>query len=130
MFARKNNQKQGFRAMPQFEGAPEMNPYMGMPNMGMPNTGMFPGSNMGFNPGYGPESFMYNQPEMNPGMDPNQSAMFPGLNSERLTFEIKENRRRINNLTRRVTRLENYLRIRDISDYSVDEDRPNSEFTL
>ena len=40
----------------------------------------------------------------------------------RLMLEIKENRRRINNLAKRIVRLENYLRIRDTSDYSILDD--------
>lgn len=41
------------------------------------------------------------------------------LENERLILELKENRRRINNLAKRIVRLENYLRIRDINDYSI-----------
>ena len=41
---------------------------------------------------------------------------------ERLILEIKENRRRINNLAKRIVRLENYLRIRDTNDYSIIDD--------
>lgn len=44
------------------------------------------------------------------------------LENERLLLEIKENRRRINNLAKRIVRLENYLRIRDTTDYSIIED--------
>lgn len=44
------------------------------------------------------------------------------LESERLILEIKENRRRINNLAKRILRLENYLRIRDTTDYSIIEE--------
>lgn len=32
---------------------------------------------------------------------------------ERLIYELQENRRRINNLLKRITRLESYLRIKD-----------------
>ena len=47
---------------------------------------------------------------------------FTSLENERLILEIKENRRRINNLAKRIVRLENYLRIRDTTDYSIIED--------
>lgn len=57
-----------------------------------------------------------------PGYDPNMSSMYPGFQIERLQYEIKENRRRINNLAKRIIRLENYLRIRDTSDYVVEDD--------
>lgn len=40
----------------------------------------------------------------------------------RIMLEIKENRRRINNLAKRIVRLENYLRIRDTSDFSILDD--------
>ena len=40
----------------------------------------------------------------------------------RIILEIKENRRRINNLAKRIVRLENYLRIRDTSDFSILDD--------
>ena len=46
---------------------------------------------------------------------------------ERLILEIKENRRRINNLAKRIVRLENYLRIRDTSDYSIIDDSITNE---
>lgn len=55
-------------------------------------------------------------------VNPNMSNMYPNFEVERLQHEIKENRRRINNLAKRIIRLENYLRIRDTSDYVVDED--------
>ncbi len=57
--------------------------------------------------------------------DPNMSSMYPNLQYERIQFEIKENRRRINNLAKRIIRIENYLRIRDTSDYPITEDDPN-----
>lgn len=49
-------------------------------------------------------------------------AQISPLESERLILEIKENRRRINNLAKRILRLENYLRIRDTTDYSIIEE--------
>lgn len=48
-----------------------------------------------------------------------QQKQFSNLENERLILEIKENRRRINNLAKRIVRLENYLRIRDTNDYSI-----------
>jgi len=54
--------------------------------------------------------------------DPNMSSMYPEIQSNRLQMEIMENRRRINNLAKRIIRIENYLRIRDTSDYSIVED--------
>ena len=48
-----------------------------------------------------------------------QQNQHPQLENERLLLEIKENRRRINNLAKRIVRLENYLRIRDTNDYSI-----------
>lgn len=63
-----------------------------------------------------------------PQMDPNQSTMFPQFQTERIQYEIRENRRRINNLAKRITRIENYLRIRDNSDYSIAEDEVPGPF--
>lgn len=40
-----------------------------------------------------------------------------GIEIERLIFEFQENRRRINNLLKRINRLENYLRIKDDEDF-------------
>ena len=48
--------------------------------------------------------------------------MYNNFEENRLLYEIKENRRRINNLAKRIIRLENYLRIRDTSDYSILDD--------
>lgn len=48
-----------------------------------------------------------------------QNAQTNSLDYERLLLEIKENRRRINNIAKRILRLENYLRIRDTSDYAI-----------
>lgn len=63
-------------------------------------------------------SNMYNQNPMG-----NQSnTLYPNYEDNRLMLEIKENRRRINNLAKRIVRLENYLRIRDVSDYSIIDD--------
>jgi len=80
----------------------------------------------GFNPGMmneGPQG-------MYPGMQP-ESAIYPQVQDDRLQLEIRENRRRINNLTRRVIRLENYLRIRDTSEYAnLDDDQLPNDFTM
>lgn len=78
---------------------------------------------------------MYNDQGYNPSMygmpQQQESMMYPQVQTERLQYEIKENRRRINNLTKRIIRLENYLRIRDTSDYvNIDDDQIPSEFSL
>lgn len=52
----------------------------------------------------------------------NMNTLYPNYQQDRLIYEIKENRRRINNLAKRIVRLENYLRIRDTNDYVVLED--------
>jgi len=54
--------------------------------------------------------------------DPNISSWYPDIQSNRIQMEIRENRRRISNLAKRIIRIENYLRIRDTSDYSIVED--------
>lgn len=70
-----------------------------------------------------------------PGMQPQGlfppglpgQGMFPQLQGERLRIEILENRRRLNNLARRVSRIENYLRIQERPDYGYYEDeKPNN----
>lgn len=61
----------------------------------------------------------------NQGFAPFQDYQPIATNSkeiEHLMMEIKENRRRIQNLAKRIVRLENYLRIRDSSDYSIIDD--------
>lgn len=58
-----------------------------------------------------------------------QEPMHANYQADRIMYEIKENRRRINNLAKRIIRLENYLRIKDTSDYSIIEDEdPNNPF--
>lgn len=52
----------------------------------------------------------------------NMNSLYPNYEKDRLIYEIKENRRRINNLAKRIVRLENYLRIRDTNDYVVLEE--------
>lgn len=70
------------------------------------------------------------QQRMPSGMQPD-STIYPQVQEDRLQFEIRENRRRINNLTRRIIRLENYLRIRDTSEYaSLDDDQIPNEYTM
>ena len=38
----------------------------------------------------------------------NMNSLYPNYEQDRLIYEIKENRRRINNLAKRIVRLENY----------------------
>ena len=58
----------------------------------------------------------------------NMNSLYPNYEQDRLIYEIKENRRRINNLAKRIVRLENYLRIRDTTDYVVLEDDTNDDY--
>ena len=73
-----------------------------------------------------------NNNNVNPNVNPvlenmNMNNLYPNSDIDRLIYEIKENRRRINNLAKRIVRLENYLRIRDTNDYIVfDEDKNDS----
>ena len=111
----------------QMNQAPEMN-YGSTGNYGsagnygptqMPG-GMFQSGPMGQQGPMGPQGPM-----------PQGGAMFPQVQEDRLQFEIRENRRRITNLTKRVIRLENYLRIRDSSDYvNIDDDQIPHEFSM
>jgi hypothetical protein len=99
-----------------------------------PQGGMFAGPQFGqemYNQNFYDQG-QFSQGPMQPGQQMgNQSSLYPGTQFEKLQFEISENRRRINNLTRRVTRLENYLRIRDNSDYSIgDEGQIPGEFSM
>ncbi len=57
--------------------------------------------------------------------NPNMNNMYPGLQENRLIYEIKENRRRINNLAKRLTRIESYLRIKDVSEFGYIEENQN-----
>lgn len=57
----------------------------------------------------------------------NQNSLYPKFEEDRLLYEIQENRRRINNLAKRIVRLESYLRIRDSSDYSIIDDEYNRD---
>ncbi len=57
--------------------------------------------------------------------------MYPGLEVNRLIYEIKENRRRINNLAKRITRIEAYLRIKDTSEFGyIDENNNPNDFSF
>ena len=55
----------------------------------------------------------------------NMNNMYPNLEMNRLLYEIKENRRRINNLAKRITRIESYLRIKDTNEFGYIEDNQN-----
>ena len=69
------------------------------------------------------------QPNTNPFHENmNMNSLYPKYEQDRLIYEIKENRRRINNLAKRIVRLENYLRIRDTTDYVVLEDDTNDDY--
>ncbi len=57
--------------------------------------------------------------------------MYPSLEVNRLIYEIKENRRRINNLAKRITRIESYLRIKDTSEFGyIDENNNPNDFSF
>lgn len=98
---------------PQFPG--QMNDYMqqmpgGMPHMqGMPPMQGMPMQGM-------------------PMQGAPQGGMLPNMQFERLQFEIMENRRRLNNLAKRMARVESYLRIKDTPEYGYIEDdqKPNN----
>ena len=61
----------------------------------------------------------------------NNANMYPNMEFNRLQYEIKENRRRINNLAKRITRIESYLRIKDTSDYGyIEEDNKPNDFSF
>ena len=63
--------------------------------------------------------------------NPNMNNLYPGLEVNRLIYEIKENRRRINNLAKRLTRIESYLRIKDTNEFGYIEDNQNpNDFTF
>lgn len=90
------------------------------------HPGMMQGGPAGM-PGAMPNDMFQEMPQ---GMQP-EGSMYPQVQGDRLQFEVQENRRRINNLTRRIIRLENYLRIRDSSDYvNVNDDNQPNEFTM
>ena len=57
--------------------------------------------------------------------NPNMNTMYPGFEMNRLIYEIKENRRRINNLAKRLTRIESYLRIKDTNEFGYVEENQN-----
>ena len=81
------------------------------------NPQQFPGGMM---PGQMPGQGM-------PGQGMPGQQLYPQMQSERLQQEIMENRRRINNLAKRVARIESYLRIHDTPEYGyIEEDRQNN----
>jgi len=60
----------------------------------------------------------------------NAPGMYPQFQTERLQVEIMENRRRINNLARRVGRIENYLRIHETPDGGYMEENSPTNFSF
>lgn len=103
--------------------------------------GQMPPGAFGYGPGPTPQGptpqgpTAYGQgpaPTQNPYVSPNQSGLYPNIQMERLYFEIRENRRRINNLLKRVIRIENYLRIRDTSDMAIPDEEQHipNEFSM
>ena len=122
MFKKNNfDQKRFPGGMSQFGNMPPqagMNPFM---QPGMPQQAIYPGPQGGemLHPGG-----MYPQ---GGGMYPQGGGMLPGLQQDRLQYEIMENRRRINNLAKRVARVESYLRIKDVPEYGyVDDEKPSN----
>jgi hypothetical protein len=67
---------------------------------------------------------MFNRPNQNP------APMYPSMQFERLQYEILENKRKLNNIAKRLTRIESYLRIKDTSDYSYVEDKGPEDFSF
>lgn len=107
MFKKNNYEKTRFQ-----QGPNPMNDFMQqMP--GMPGIQQIPGM-----PGMQPM----------PGMPQPQGGMLSSMQFERLQYDIMENRRRINNLAKRVARIESYLRIRDTPEYGYveDEQKPSN----
>lgn len=90
------------------------------PGGGMPNPMTPPLMPQGPGPMPGGPQF-YQEPSFQQ-MQPGQSALYPGFQTDRIYQEIRENRRRIDNLARRVSRIENYLQIRDNNDINYSED--------
>ncbi|HHU56078.1 MAG TPA: hypothetical protein GXZ48_05270 [Acholeplasmataceae bacterium] len=90
----------------------------------------FPGVGPQAFPGGGPQPFPSVGPQQFQGPFGQQAGMYPQLQSDRLIQEILENRRRLNNLARRVSRLENYLRIHETPDggYFEEESPQNYSF--
>ena len=67
---------------------------------------------------------MFNRPSQN------QSPMYSSLQFERLHYEILENKRKLTNIAKRLTRIESYLRIKDTSDYSYIEEKGPEDFSF
>lgn len=77
----------------------------------------------------------FDQERMNPNFQqmppqymqaPQMMPMGPDFQQNRLQYEIMENRRRLNNLAKRVSRIESYLRIKDTPEYGyIEEDKPS-----
>jgi hypothetical protein len=120
---KKNSDRQRFNQppfggpMPQFPGEQQ---FQGGPQFGGPQFG---GPQFG-GPQFGGQQFPGGPMPQQPG------SMLPGMQFERLQFEIMENRRRINNLAKRMARIESYLRIRDTPEYGyVEEDQKPNNFS-
>jgi hypothetical protein len=56
--------------------------------------------------------------------------MYPSMQFEKLQYEILENKRKLNNIAKRLTRIESYLRIKDTSDYSYIEEKGPQDFSF
>lgn len=67
---------------------------------------------------------MFNRPSQN------QGPMYPSMQFERLQYEILENKRKLTNIAKRLTRIESYLRIKDTSDYSYIEEKGPEDFSF
>lgn len=88
------------------------------PGAGFPNPMTPPPMPHGPGPMPGGQPY-FNEPNL---QQPGQSSLYPGFQMERLFQEVRENRRRIDNLARRVSRIENYLQIRDNNDLDYSND--------
>lgn len=60
----------------------------------------------------------------------NPMPIYPNMQFERLQYELQENRRKLNNLAKRITRIESYLRIKDVSDYGYAEEKGPNDFSF
>lgn len=61
------------------------------------------------------------------GMQP--QGIYPQMQGDRITMEIMENRRRLNNLAKRISRIESYLRIHDTPEYGYYEEDKSKNFS-
>lgn len=109
--------KKAFGNQQRFSGAPGTNQPLYQESGLPPGMAAYPNQQM---PPFPPQQ----------GMPP--SGMYPAIQFDRLQLDIKENRRRINNLAKRIIRIENYLRIRDTTDYSIleEEEDIHRNFTM